>query len=247
MFQLRSMLAAGQRQAQRVEQRLALAAGARPSAPRSRRRSRPRRRDPAGSSSAAAASSSRLGHDRPQRPAAHLPPLARILEPAEVAADRLPERGVDPAQAQLAQARRHLREEQVVQHGGARSAAGRRPSAWAPPGRRPPARSRRRSSSSSPRRDRRPAAVPSAARRAHDRQGLDALLAQRAQAQGTQPLGEIAGPPHRRSAADGRTAAPALPAPARIASCSAVLLTWSSPRMTWLMPSSASSTAEANR
>ena len=56
-----------------------------------------------------------LGHHGRQWPAADLPPLAGVLEPGEVAADRGPELGVDPAQAELAQARRRVREGQVVQ------------------------------------------------------------------------------------------------------------------------------------
>ena len=88
MFQLRSMLAPGQRQAQGVEQRLALAAGRR--LQRLDPAGEAGRRDPAAAARPrppAARGSVTTGR---QRPAADLPPLAGIVEPVEVAADRRP-------------------------------------------------------------------------------------------------------------------------------------------------------------
>ena len=116
MFQLRSMLAGRERQPQRVEQRLALAPGARLQRLGPGGEVRPRRagREEVGRGGQQLG----IGDHRRQRAAADLPPAARVLEPGEVAADRLPEGGVDPAQAQLAQPARHRRERQVVQHGG---------------------------------------------------------------------------------------------------------------------------------
>src|SRR3954453_4607595 len=101
MPQLRSMLAPGQRQPQRLEQCLALAPGSRLDRLDPVREARLEilrqtvRRD---------AQQLAVGDLGPQRAAAHLPPQAGLLELGEVAADGLPEVGVDPAQALLAEA-----------------------------------------------------------------------------------------------------------------------------------------------
>ena len=243
MFQLRSMLAAGQRQAQRMEQGLALAARCGPSAPRSRPQSRPRRRVPRGSSSAAAASSG--ARSRSAAAAGGTPPTIRAHPRAGRDCRGSPARTrhrcrPGPARADAAPPSRTA----VAQDGGGEA----RQVVDGQLGRRPPVGLQREPGDD---------AVQIAGRRRrlgraqrgeaeHDRQGLDALLAQRAQAEGTQPLGEVAAGrvgDQRQMRECGAGAASAC----RIASCRAVLLTWSSPRMTWLMPSSASSTAEANR
>ena len=241
MFQLRSMLAAGQRQPQGVEQRLALAAGGGLQAVDPGRK--PVGRDPAaelgrdrqnGGSSTTGASGRRhtSHHSRASSSRARLPRIASQNAASMPASPCSRRRGATSAKA-----------------GGAgrppRSAAGRRPAAWAAPGHSPPSEKPATSSSSRgpDRRHARCRAPPGS------RRWPGARCPARAGCAGSRhpAAWRTAGRPHRAISGRWAKRGGGAPVPARIASWSAVLLTWSSPRMTWLIPSSASSTAEANR
>ena len=242
MFQLRSMLAPGQRQPQGMEQRLALAAGdglercstqmEKPATRSSGRWSAAAARSGGSVTTGASGRRQTSHHSRAFSSRSRLPRIASQKSASM------------PPKPQLAQPGRDVGVGKMVQHGGgeARQIVDHQPGGGlAVVGKVETGHELGQAATGLG-----GACRAQGRQGGHDRQGLDPLLAQAAQAQRTQPLGELAtgGVGDQRQMGEERRG---MAQAARIASCSGVLLTWSSPRMTWLMPSSASSTAEANR